>query len=117
MTELEKLKLMTGESDETLLSLLLEDATTDVLIYTRRKKVIPEVSKAIRELALIAYNRRGTEGEASRSQGGVSSSFDNEQHKIYEGLKQYRLCRCGGKVFETEKSESISSESKENDRG
>ncbi|MBS6559244.1 MAG: phage head-tail connector protein [Clostridiales bacterium] len=107
MTELEKLKKMTGESDEELLSLLLEDTTEDVLIYTRRKKVIPELIKPIRELAVISYNRRGTEGETSRSQGGVSSNFDNEQQKIYNSLKQYRLCKCGGKVFETTKSEIV----------
>lgn len=113
MTELEKLKKMTGESDEELLSLLLEDATEDVLNYTRRKQVIPEFTKPIRELAVIAYNRQGTEGEASRSQGGVSSGFDNEHQRIYNSLKQYRLCRCGGKVYEATRSEIVSIETKE----
>lgn len=36
MTELEKLKKLTGEKDEELLQILMEDATAWVLAYTNR---------------------------------------------------------------------------------
>lgn len=117
MTELEKIKKMTGESDEELLSLLLADATEEVLLYTRRKHVIPEFQKVIRELTIIAYNRLGAEGETARRQGEVSSSFDVEQQKIYNQLKPYRLCKCGGKTFETAKSEGVYTQTEDTNNG
>lgn len=38
MTELEKLKKLTGEKDEELLQVLMEDATAWVLAYTNRTR-------------------------------------------------------------------------------
>lgn len=40
MTELEKLKKMTGEKDEGLLQILLEDAEAFVLSYTNRTHLV-----------------------------------------------------------------------------
>ena len=54
----------------------------------------------MRDLALIAYNRRGTEGEKSRSEGGESYSFDDAPKQIYDILNRYRLARVGGKAYE-----------------
>ncbi len=104
MSELEKLMKMTGESDEELLSLLLEDAEEDVLRYTNRTELPDTLKKTVRELALIAYNRRGTEGESGRSEAGESYSFDNEQKRLYERLNQYRLARVSGYAFEKKQS-------------
>ena len=73
---LRKLKILTGESDDALLSLLLSDAEEHVLAYTNRTHIIPQLEKPVRDLALIAYNRMGTEGETGRSEGGGSYSFD-----------------------------------------
>ena len=39
MTDLEKLKILTGESDEKLLSLLLKEAEAFVLSYTNRTQI------------------------------------------------------------------------------
>lgn len=100
MTELEKLKKMTGESDEALLSLLLEDAEAFVLAYTNRTKLIEPLKKPVRGLVVIAYNRLGTEGESSRSGGGESYSFDNAPKQIYDVLNRYRIARVGGVVHE-----------------
>ena len=72
MADIEKLKLLTGESDDVLLSLLLEDATAFVLSYTGRTKIVTGLEKAVRDLAVIALNRMGTEGEVSRGGGGES---------------------------------------------
>ena len=69
MTDIEKLKKLTGEGDDILLSLLLDEATAFVLSYTGRTKIVTGLEKAVRDLAVIALNRMGTEGEASRSGG------------------------------------------------
>lgn len=100
MTDIEKMKKLTGESDEALLSLLLEDATAFVLSYTGRTKIVTGLEKAVRDLAVIAFNRIGTEGEASRSGGGESYNFDNAPKHIYDTLDRYRLARIGGRTYE-----------------
>ena len=100
MTDIEKLKKLTGEGDDILLSLLLDEATIFVLSYTGRTKIVTGLEKAVRDLAVIALNRMGTEGEASRSGGGESYSFDNAPKHIYNTLDRYRLARIGGKTYE-----------------
>ena len=100
VTDIEKLKKLTGESDDILLSLLLEEATAFVLSYTGRTKIVTGLEKTVRDLAVIALNRMGTEGEASRSGGGESYSFDNAPKHIYDTLDRYRLARIGGKTYE-----------------
>nr|DAE84123.1 MAG TPA: Head Tail Connector Protein [Caudoviricetes sp.] len=100
VTDIEKLKKLTGESDDILLSLLLDEATAFVLSYTGRTKIVTGLEKAVRDLAVIALNRMGTEGEASRSGGGESYSFDNAPKHIYDTLDRYRLARIGGKTYE-----------------
>ena len=100
MSEAEKLKKLTGESDEALLSLLLENAKEEALNYTNRSKVIPKMLKPIRDLAIVAYNRLGTEGESGRSEAGESYSFDDAPKHIYDALKACRLARVGGHAHE-----------------
>jgi len=101
VSNIERLKVLTGESDEELLSLLLEDAEAQVLSYTNRTVMIPALNKAACDLALIAYNRRGTEGECKRSEAGESYEFLDMPKSIYSILDQYRLARVGGVVYET----------------
>jgi hypothetical protein len=103
MTDLEKLKKITGESDSELLSLLLEDAEELVLSYTNRTELLPVLQKTVRDLAVIALNRMGTEGESGRSEGGESYSFENAPKHIYDVLDRYRLVRIGGRTYETKK--------------
>ena len=100
MTDIDKLKKLTGEGDEVLISLLLEDATAFVLSYTGRTRIVTGLEKAVRDLAVIALNRMGTEGETSRSGGGESYSFDSAPKHIYDTLDRYRLARIGGKTYE-----------------
>ena len=92
--DVEILKTLTGCADEPLLEILLEDARETVLSYTNRKNMIPQLKKPVRDLALVAYNRRGTEGEKSYS-------FDDTLKQIYDILNRYRLARVGGKTYET----------------
>ncbi|WP_281550177.1 phage head-tail connector protein [Murimonas intestini] len=100
MTDMEKMKLLTGESDEELLSLLLEDAEAYVLAYTGRSNIPEQLEKTVRDLAVVAYNRIGTEGETGRSEGGESYSFDSAPKNIYDIMDRYRLVRCGGYAYE-----------------
>lgn len=110
MTDIEKIKTLTGETDETLLELLLEDAKAFVLSYTNRTVMLPALEKPVRDLAVIALNRMGTEGESSRNGAGESYNFDNAPKQIYDILNRYRLARVGGKVHEakTEQTENVS---------
>ena len=41
------------------------------------------------QLAIIAYNKRGAEGESSRSEGGISQSFDGLPPELLARLKNY----------------------------
>lgn len=106
MNEIEKLKALTGEGNEKLLSLLLEEAQEFALSYTNRTRMIDPLKKPVRDLAVIAYNRRGTEGESGRSGGGESYSFDNAPKQIYDVLNRYRLARVGGKTYEAQTESS-----------
>jgi len=112
MEDIEKLKKLTGESDDVLLSLLLEDAKEFVLSYTNRTEIITGLQKTVRDMAVIALNRMGTEGESARSEGGESYSFENAPKHIYDVLDRYRLARIGGRVYETktEPPETVSPE-------
>lgn len=94
------LKKLTGESDEELLSLLLIMAEEKLLELTNRTKMIPKLTAAKRDWAVIAYNRLGMEGEGSRSQGGISSAFIDIPEDIAGAIKAARIARVGGKVHE-----------------
>lgn len=97
---IERLVKLTGEKDEELLEVLLEDAEAFVLSYTNRTRIVTGLEKAVRDLAVIALNRMGTEGESGRSEGGESYSFDSAPKHVYDILNRYRLARVGGVVHE-----------------
>ena len=103
MTDFERINILTGERDEELVEVVLEDAKDWVLAYTGRKKMIPELKKTVRDLAVVAINRMGTEGESSRTGAGESYNFDNAPKQIYDVLNRYRLARVGGVAYEAEK--------------
>ncbi|RKI45520.1 hypothetical protein D7V67_16025 [Clostridium paraputrificum] len=87
MAQLEKLKIRLGISDnseDALLNMLLEDAEGEILDFCNRDILPVKVEALQRELAIIYYNRLGSEGESSRSEGGVSVSYSTE---IPENIK------------------------------
>lgn len=93
MTALEMLKTRLGIADESkdnLLTVLLSSAEDTVLDLIGRE-VLPARLMSIKvELALIAYNEQGAEGENSRSEGGISRSFvDGLPKEMQERLKNY----------------------------
>lgn len=93
---------LTGEADKELVEIVLSDAKEHVLAYTNRTRMIPQLEKPVRDLAVIALNRMGTEGESSRSGSGESYTFDNAPKQIYDVLDRYRLARVGGAAYEAE---------------
>lgn len=104
--DIERVQTLTGEKDEDLIEILLDDAEAFVLSYTNRTRLKTGLEKAVRDLAMIALNRMGTEGEKSRSEGGESYTFDDAPKQIYDTLNRYRLARVGGKTYEAEKKQA-----------
>ena len=95
---IERLKILTGNNDEKLIGVLIDEAEAFVLGYTNRIRLVTGLEKAVCDLAL---NRLGTEGETGRSEGGESYSFDNAPRQIYDVLNRFRLARVGGRTYET----------------
>ena len=113
MDDKSKISKLTGETDHELIDIVLEDAQNFVLSYTNRKKMIPQLEKPARDLAVIDLNRMVTEGENSRSAAGESYSFDSAPKQVYDVLDRYRLVRIGGKTYEDETESSDDSVSQE----
>ena len=101
------MKTLTKESNESLLTQLIEDAADYVLGYTNRTWIPDGLLKPVGDLAIVAYNRLGIEGESSRSEAGESYSFDAAPAHIYTVLNKYRLARCGGNAYETVETSDI----------
>lgn len=78
MTALETLKIRLGISDEKqdgLLAVLLDSAEDTILDVIGRDELPARLVSVQTELAVIAYNRQGAEGETARSEGGISRYF------------------------------------------
>ena len=94
MTQLEKLKIRLEIKDTTqdeLLNMILEDAELEILDYCNRDILLPRMFGLQRELAIVYYNRLGSEGESSRSEGGVSVSYSTDiPENIKRRLNSYR---------------------------
>lgn len=78
MTALETLKIRLGISDEKqdgLLAVLLDSAEDTILDVIGRDELPARLISVQTELAVIAYNRQGAEGETARSEGCISRSF------------------------------------------
>ena len=98
--EIEKIEKLTGETDDELIRILLEDAESFVLGYTNRTVMIEPLYRPAREMAVIALNRMGTEGESKRSGAGESYEFEDIPKKVSNVLNLYRHARIGGKAHE-----------------
>lgn len=67
----------------------LLDAGNAVCDLTGRDAVPERLTDVQVELAIIAYNRRGTEGESSRSEGGISITFEDLPPLMRKRLTNY----------------------------
>lgn len=90
MTVEEKFKKLTGETDESLVSLFLSKAEIKVLEKTNRVEMIAELESFKLDLAVARYERDGESGSSSHSEGGVSRSYRSED-EILSGIDKYRL--------------------------
>lgn len=94
MAQLEKLKIRLEIKDTTqdeLFNMVLEDTETEILDYCNRDVLLPRMLGLQRELAIVYYNRLGSEGESSRSEGGVSVSYSTDiPENIKRRLNSYR---------------------------
>ena len=71
---IERLKILTGNNDEKLIGVLIDEAEAFVLGYTNRTRLVTGLEKAVRDLAVIALNRLGTEGETGRTAVAVDKA-------------------------------------------
>lgn len=88
-------KLSIAEPDGKLdLTDTLEDALGEVLDYCNRNELVGNMASCVSDLVIIRMNREGTEGELSRTEGGVSISYDKDiPQNIKTRLNRYRLGR------------------------
>lgn len=102
--ELEKLKQLTGESDEAVLLSLLLRAENIILSETNREKLTSALNRLLPELVIELYNRSGSEGEQSRSEGGISVTYSESglSTGLLQRIRMHRLARVAGHVFEKE---------------
>ncbi len=78
MTALETLKIRLGIADtakDGLLTVLLDNAEDTILDVIGRGELPARLVSVQVELAVIAFNKQGAEGETARSEGGISRSF------------------------------------------
>lgn len=90
---LKQLNVMTNESDESLLITLLSIAETKVLNrlypFDDAKTVVPpKYRRNVLEIAVYLYNRRGSEGEMSHSEGDINRSYASASvpEAMFEGI-------------------------------
>lgn len=70
----------------------LNDAVADALDYCNRDVIVGNMSSAIKDLYIFRYNTEGNEGETSRSEGGVSQTFEiGIPAKVQTKLNRYRV--------------------------
>ena len=114
MTEVQRAKvfarlqnlLPSEDWDENLIGQLIEDAEDWALAYTNRTTIPDPLIRTIGDLAIVALNRLGTEGDSSRSEAGESYSFEAAPSHIFKILDKYRLARVGGHAHETNTDEN-----------
>ena len=95
-------KLIPEETNQELLTQLAGDAEAWVLAYTARTTLPAGLLTTVGDLAVIDYNRLGTQGESARSEGGESYNFETAPARIISILDRYRLARAGGVYHETQ---------------
>lgn len=95
-------KLIPEETDTELLSNLVDSAEAFALAYTGRTKLPIQLLHCVGDLAVVDYNRLGTEGERARSEGGESYTYSDAPPRIFSLLNLYRLARVSGKYYEAE---------------
>ena len=93
MTAYERLKAKLPKLTKEQLEALYLDAKGMVLAYTGRQTLPRALETAVVQLGIVLYNREGTEGETSHSEGGVSRTMEGMPAEIERQLRPYRIAR------------------------
>ena len=112
MTQLERLKVRLGiaeDEQDSLLQAILEDVEGEILAFTNRSELTTAMNPLQIKIAIIEYNKQGSEGMASDSQGGKSQSWiDGLPSDVKTSLISFRKLRLA--TYATEKSKTIQAE-------
>ena len=84
-----------GMGEDALLGVLLSQARAALLVVTGRTELPDGLKGAVIDLAVLRYNRRGTEGETLRTEGGVTAQMEALPEDIMRQLRQFMLARTG----------------------
>lgn len=104
MMQVDKLLLRLPDIDINLAFQLLEDAESEILDFCNRSVLLKNMEPLQRELAIVYYNRMGSEGESSRSEGGVSVSYPTEiPERLKVRLLRYKRLKAVGIANENKK--------------
>lgn len=92
---MEKLKLLLGikiddTSKDALLSILLEQATSELKQYCYREQLPKEADNVIIDMAVVKYNLLGTEGLSSQSYSGMNEAYANYSPQLIKSMNRYR---------------------------
>lgn len=99
----DRVELRIGRTDKReLIEQLVEDAAEEALIETNRSSLPYGLFKPVGDLAIVYFNRLGTEGDIKRTEGGESYEFEVKPKAIYDAFARFRLARVGGNAFEDE---------------
>jgi len=97
---LDNLKTLLGINDakqDALLTLILSKASQYILNRCNITTVPTALESVQVDIAVVAYNRLGTEGETSRSEGGLSTAFAKGMPKaINDELSMFAQVRIIG---------------------
>lgn len=106
MAQIDKLKRrldIADESQDAKLQDILDDIETEMLYTTNRSVMLPAMLSLQIKIAVIEYNKQGSEGMASDSQGGKSQSWvDGLPQDIKSQLIGFRRLKVSN--YATEKS-------------
>lgn len=105
--QLEKIKRRLGIEDnlqDELLTDLIEDTMSHFKVLTGVDTIEDKYSFIVRDVAVLRYNRKGSEGMSSESVDGYSTSYIQEDFKQYMDIleRDFNITdktRKKGKVF------------------
>ena len=96
MEILEQIKLLSGNTNEALISLIIDKTIIEISDYTKMDFDIcnERMTNVLVDMAVVKLNRFGTEGLSSQSYSGVSESYiDEYPHYILKQLNSIKYSK------------------------